>query len=113
MDTGVSRVKQECVSAGESHNEWRAQMTYRIAFRLLALAVASGCGGKDATSPLASRSAVAVARAGARNVGATSQRSGSLNVTKNCSAYHGLPGEYCTITSSSMQEIPVGSLVVY
>jgi len=34
-------------------------------------------------------------------------------VTKNCSAYHGLPGEYCTITSSSLKEIPVGSRVVY
>jgi hypothetical protein len=40
-------------------------------------------------------------------------RSGDLHVTKECSAYKGLAGDFCTITSSSLEEIEVGSKVVY
>ena len=40
-------------------------------------------------------------------------RSGDLHVTKECSAYKGLAGDFCTITSSSLEEIEVGSRVVY
>ena len=38
---------------------------------------------------------------------------GELHVTKECSAYKGLAGDFCTITSSSLDEIEVGSMVVY
>jgi hypothetical protein len=34
-------------------------------------------------------------------------------VTKECSAYNGLAGDFCTITSSNLEEIEVGSRVVY
>jgi hypothetical protein len=44
---------------------------------------------------------------------AASSRSGALHVTKECSAYTGLVGSYCTITSSSLKAIKVGSRVVY
>ena len=40
-------------------------------------------------------------------------RSGDLHVTKECSAYKGLAGDICTITSSNLEEIEVGSKVVY
>ena len=40
-------------------------------------------------------------------------RSGDLHVTKECSAYKGLAGDFCTITSSSLEEIEVGSRVIY
>ena len=40
-------------------------------------------------------------------------RSGDLHVTKECSAYKGLAGDFCTITSSSLEEIEVGSKVIY
>jgi len=40
-------------------------------------------------------------------------RSGDLHVTKECSAYKGLAGDFCTITSSNLEEIAVGSRVVY
>jgi hypothetical protein len=40
-------------------------------------------------------------------------RSGDLQVTKECSEYAGLAGSFCTITSSSLEEIAVGSKVVY
>jgi hypothetical protein len=40
-------------------------------------------------------------------------RSGDLHVTKECSAYNGRAGDFCTITSSNLEEIEVGSKVVY
>ncbi len=40
-------------------------------------------------------------------------RSGELHVTKECSEYKGLAGDFCTITSSNLEEIGVGSKVVY
>ena len=40
-------------------------------------------------------------------------RSGDLHVTKECSAFKGLAGDFCTITSSDLAEIAVGSNVVY
>ena len=42
-----------------------------------------------------------------------SERSGKLRVTKECSEYTGLPGSFCTITSSNLAAIPVGSKVFY
>jgi hypothetical protein len=50
--------------------------------------------------------------AGAANP-ASSSRSGALRVTKECSAYTGLVGSYCTITSSNLPLIKVGSRVFY
>jgi hypothetical protein len=44
---------------------------------------------------------------------ASNSRSGALHVTKECSAYTGLVGSYCTITSSNLALIKVGSRVVY
>jgi hypothetical protein len=41
------------------------------------------------------------------------KRSGNLFVTKECSNYTGLGGSYCTITSSTLPEIQVGSQVFY
>jgi hypothetical protein len=32
-------------------------------------------------------------------------RSGDLHVTKECSEYKGLAGDFCTITSSNLEEI--------
>jgi hypothetical protein len=40
-------------------------------------------------------------------------RSGDLHVTKECSEYKGLAGDFCTITSSNLEEIEGGSKVVY
>jgi hypothetical protein len=44
---------------------------------------------------------------------ASSQRRGDLHVTKECSEYFGRAGEFCTITSSNLKQIEVGSRVVY
>jgi len=40
-------------------------------------------------------------------------RSGNLNVTKECSEYTGKPGDFCTITSSNLDEIGAGAKVIY
>lgn len=49
----------------------------------------------------------------ASSVLAESPRTGELHVTKECSQYNRLPGGFCTITSSNINAIKVGSLVVY
>lgn len=38
---------------------------------------------------------------------------GDLHVTKECSQYTGAAGSFCTITSSNLTQIPVGSKVLY
>ncbi len=43
----------------------------------------------------------------------SSPRSGDLHVTKECSEYTGAAGSFCTITSSNLRQIEVGSRVVY
>jgi hypothetical protein len=43
----------------------------------------------------------------------SSQRSGPLHVTKECSQYNGTVGSFCTITSSNINAIRPGMRVVY
>jgi hypothetical protein len=60
--------------------------------------------------------AVAVAVAGiAATLGSarSSDRSGTLHVTKECSAYNLSAGSFCTITSSNVKAIKAGMRVVY
>jgi hypothetical protein len=45
--------------------------------------------------------------------GSASPRSGDLHVMKDCSQYFGRAGDYCTITSSSLNAIRPGMRVVY
>ena len=40
-------------------------------------------------------------------------KSGFLKVTKECSGFTGQPGSFCTITSSNITVIPVGSNLFY
>jgi hypothetical protein len=44
---------------------------------------------------------------------ADSPRSGTFHVVKNCEPYSGLAGGHCTITQSTLPQIPVGTQVVY
>jgi hypothetical protein len=41
------------------------------------------------------------------------ERSGILEITKECSQDQGRAGDFCTITSSNLQQIAVGSKVFY
>jgi hypothetical protein len=45
--------------------------------------------------------------------GSATPRSGALHVTKECSKWEGLAGQYCTITSSNIDAIKVGSRIYY
>ena len=42
-----------------------------------------------------------------------SSGSGELHVTKECGDYTGKAGQFCTITSSNVKAIPVGSRIFY
>jgi hypothetical protein len=46
-------------------------------------------------------------------VNTSEPRDGTLHVTKECSEYTGEAGSFCTIVSSNLDAIPVGSEVVY
>jgi hypothetical protein len=50
---------------------------------------------------------------GAASVSASTERNGDLHVTKECSQYTGVAGSFCTITSSNVGQIKVGSKVLY
>jgi hypothetical protein len=50
---------------------------------------------------------------GLATVSASSDRDGELHVTKECSQDLGRAGDFCTITSSNLAEIKVGSRVYY
>lgn len=50
---------------------------------------------------------------GAASESASSAKKGDLHVTKECSAYTGAAGDFCTITSSNLAAIEVGSKVIY
>jgi hypothetical protein len=88
-------------------------MISRIAFPLLALLVAGGCSGRDATSPMSPDVHPGVLRAFAPSLSESFPRSGDLQATKECTEFTGLAGSFCTITSSTLKEIEVGSRVLY
>jgi hypothetical protein len=74
-----------------------------MATAIIASAAATACS--DTTSPkqLASDSFSSE----------SSPQSGALHVTKECSSYTGLAGGFCTITSSNLKQIEVGTKVIY
>jgi hypothetical protein len=79
-----------------------------IACFCAAALAAAGCadGSGNPVSPGASPAASSLAAT-------ASPRSGALHVLKECSAYTGQAGDFCTITSSNVAEIEVGSKVFY
>jgi hypothetical protein len=92
------------------------KMTSRIAFPLLAVLAVGACSGRVATAPMnqsKSPGASVANRQGNDNDQENSPRSGALHVTKECSEYTRLAGSFCTITSSNLKQIPVGTKVVY
>ena len=84
-------------------------MMYRMALPLFVIIAASGCTAGGPVSPINAGSApnsVSSARAAA-------ERSGQLNITKNCIDYHGAANEICTITTSNLKAIPAGTTITY
>ena len=69
---------------------------------LAAVGCADGPGGPTSPSANAAVSSLSAA-----------PRSGDLHVTKECTDYSGLAGGFCTISSSNIKAIEVGTKVVY
>jgi hypothetical protein len=89
---------------------------------LAAVACADGRGVPTSPSVSAAGPGLLAAAAGnegnvrppvAQSLLASSRRSGALQVTKECSEYTGQVGSFCTITSSNVKAIEVGSRIVY
>ncbi len=79
---------------------------------------AVGCADGRAvpTSPSATSALSGVAATtfgGTAAAAASFPRSGALQVTKECSQFNGTDGTFCTITSSNLAAIEVGSRVIY
>ena len=57
--------------------------------------------------------AAALATAACVSIGvaasASTQRSGILHLTKECSQYTGAAGSFCTVTASNLNAIPIGT----
>ncbi len=81
----------------------------RITFSLLALLAAAGCSARDATDPMSS----AIVPSFSEPSPEPFPRSGALHVTKECTQYTRLAGGFCTITSSNLKEIEIGTRVIY
>ena len=90
-------------------------MTYRIAFPMLALLVAGGCSAKDPTAPMSQTKNLSVSAADrdASDDGEDFPRAGTFHAHKNCDQYSGLAGGFCTLTESTLRQIPAGTKVVY
>jgi hypothetical protein len=74
----------------------------RAAAALITLALAAVLGATVLREPL-----VVASQAG------NSPRNGALHLTKECSQNNGEAGSFCTITSSNLKAIDVGSKVIY
>jgi hypothetical protein len=49
----------------------------------------------------------------AASIGEAFPRSGNFYIEKNCGEYEGAAGQFCTITSSNLKEIEVGTRIIY
>jgi len=95
--------------------------THRIVIACLCAAAlaAAGCadGSGNPVSPGAGPAASGLAATGSgtdtASDSASLPRSGALHVLKECSAYTGQAGDFCTITSSNVGGVEVGSRVLY
>ena len=80
----------------------------------MGLLAAGACGGRDAGPTSPAMHSIASAELHVTSLRSESfPRSGALHVTKECSEYTRLAGGFCTITSSNLDQIEVGSKVIY
>ena len=86
-----------------------------IATAIIASVVITACSDSTAPKKVVPGLAAAelAAAEGAPSLSESSPRSGALHVTKECSQYTRLAGGFCTITSSNLKDIEVGTRVVY
>lgn len=80
-------------------------MKYQMAFFVLGLGLTGACAGTD----LGTTSVTAPVSLSNES----SARSGNVIVEKNCTSFAGNAGDFCTISASNVEAIPVGSVVTY
>ena len=88
-------------------------MTSKHSIPIVAIFICIGCGGQSPSPELGASTAALTVSKTFPSSDETSSRSGSLHVTKTCLDYTGLAGSFCTITTSNLKEIAIGSRVVY
>jgi len=91
-------------------------MIHRIALAaqaMVALTVLSACDGSGSLVPTAPPARSTVSSGEAPSFTKSSPRSGVLHATKTCPDYRGNAGDFCTITSSNLEEVEVGSKIYY
>jgi hypothetical protein len=79
----------------------------------IALIVIGACDGRSSPIPTAPPASSAVSAGEAPLFSKSSPRNGVLHATKACPDYHGNAGDFCSITSSNVEMIEVGSKVFY
>jgi hypothetical protein len=80
---------------------------------IAALIIISGCDGRGSPVPTAPPASFTVAAGQAPSFSESKSRMGVLHATKACPEYHGNAGDFCSITSSNVEVIEVGSKVFY
>ena len=90
-------------------------MRFAMFLTMKSVVIGGLCAGALAAGACGDRGAPTSPGAGAAvsPLSASSPRSGDLYVTKECSQNAGLAGQFCTITSSNVEAIEVGSRVIY
>lgn len=91
-------------------------MIHRIALgspAIAALIIIGACDGPASPLSTAPPSSSAMSAAEAPSLSSSSPRTGELHATKACPDYHGNAGDFCSITSSNVAMIEVGSTVFY
>src|SRR5688572_9922337 len=86
-------------------------MKHQMGLSLLAFLALGGCSS-GVTSPGIAGSALGTSALAASSNESVA-RSGEFHATKECSEFNRRAGEFCTITSSNLKEIPVGTRVYY
>ena len=84
-----------------------------ITTAIVAAVVSTGCSDTTAPKQLVSGRPAASMSNQKGDEDRAEPRSGALHVTKECSQYTRLAGGFCTITSSNLEAIEVGTRVVY
>jgi hypothetical protein len=79
----------------------------------IALIVIGACDGRSSPIPTAPPTSSAVSAGEAPLFSKSSPRSGVLHATKACPDYHGNAGDFCSITSSNLADVEVGSKIYY
>ncbi len=115
MGLGLRRVNRELLAEPALMVDGGIKMKHQMTLSLLAILAAGGCGGGSLTSPLSRDAGLLLPNAELSSSAESKARSGEFHATKECppATFQGRAGDFCTITSSNLKEIPAGTRVYY